>query len=71
MNGGKCRSPSLVYEYNLRMIQQMTGSDAPGTGDFRRAYDKGQSFSLYIDKGCAVYEYSVTANGRAWPFSVN
>jgi hypothetical protein len=71
VNGGKCRSPALVYEYNLRIIRQMTASDAAGAGDFRRTYDKGQSFSLYVDKACAVYEYSVTANDGARPFRGN
>jgi hypothetical protein len=71
INSGKCRSPLVVYEYNMRMVKQLTGVEASGISDFRRAYKNGETFSLYVDKECAVYEYSVTANKRAWPFRVN
>jgi hypothetical protein len=63
INSGKCRSPLTVYEYNMRMVKAITGVEASGISDFRRAYKKGEIFSLYVDKGCAVFEYSVTING--------
>jgi hypothetical protein len=71
INSGKCRSPLVVYEYNMRMVKQLTGVESSGINDFRRAYNNGETFSLYVDKECAVFEYSVTANGQAWPFRVN
>jgi hypothetical protein len=70
INGGKCRSPLVVYEYNMRMVKQLTGAEASGISDFRRAYKAGETFSLYIDKECAAYEYTVTVNGASRQYKV-
>lgn len=70
VNDGKCRSPLQVFEDNKLMMKRNFGVDMEGVASFVRSYDKGESFSLNVDKGCAVYKYSVKIKDRTIDFDV-
>lgn len=59
VNDGKCRSPLEVFEANKLMMKRSFGVDMDGVASFVRSYNNGDEFSMNVDKGCAVYRYSV------------
>lgn len=71
VNDGKCRSPLQVFEDNKLMMKRNFGVDMDAVASFVRTYDKGDGFSLNVDKGCAVYEFSVTAKKTVLRFDVS
>ncbi len=68
INGEACRSPITVFEYKKQMIARITGQDISTLKDFRGDYKRGDTFSIYADRECAIYKYSVTVDERAWEF---
>lgn len=70
VNDGKCRSPLQVFEDNKVMMKRNFGVDMDGVASFVRTYKKGDEFSLNIDKGCAVYKFSVKTQDASVPFEV-
>lgn len=69
INGGACRPPRVVFEYQKHVIAAITGQDISSLKDFTGDYRRGDAFTLYADRGCAVYEYAITVGGRAWRFT--
>lgn len=69
INGEACRSPVTVFEYRKQMIARITGQDISTLKDFRGDYKRGDTFSIYADRECAIYKYSVTVDERAWDFN--
>jgi hypothetical protein len=70
VNDGKCRSPLKVFEETKLMMKRNFGVDMDGVSSFIRTYNKGDGFSLNVDKGCAVYRFSINVNGAALQFQV-
>lgn len=70
INEGKCRSPLEVFEINKLMMKRNFGVDMEQVGSFVRTYKKGDEFSLNVDKGCAVYMFSVRSKDNAFHFRV-
>lgn len=70
VNDGKCRSPLQVFETNKLMMKRNFGVDMDAVASFVRSYDKGDTFSLNVDKGCAVYTFSVKSKDRQFQFRV-
>lgn len=57
-----------MFEAKKWMLAQITGQDISTLKDFRGDYKHGDSFSLYADRECAVYKYSVKIGDREWEF---
>jgi hypothetical protein len=71
VNDGKCRSPLKVFEDNKLIMKRNFGVDMDGVPSFIRTYNKGDQFSLNVDKGCAVYRFSIKARDAALQFEVS
>jgi hypothetical protein len=71
VNEGKCRSPLQVFEANKLMMKRNFGVDMDAVASFVRTYDKGEEFSLNVDKGCAVYRFAVRSKDAVFEFRVS